>query len=69
MTSYRDAMHVDEAQVRARTIFVDTMGVTATDFDLDTATQTALFDSGVDAAQRFLDDWDFDAYIAAHRSG
>ena len=69
MTSYRDAMHVDEAQVRARTIFVDTMGVTATDFDLDTATQNALFDSGVDAAQRFLDGWDFDAYIAAHRSG
>ena len=69
MTSYRDAMHVDEAEVCARTIFVDTMGVKATDFDLDTATQNALFDSGVHAARGFLDDWDFDAYIAAYRSG
>ena len=68
MTSYRDAMHVDRPDVRARTIFVDTMGVKATDFDLDAATQTALFDSGVDAARAFLDSWDFDAYVAAHRS-
>ena len=55
--------------MRARTIFVDTVGVTATDFDLDAATPTALFDSGVDAARRFLENWDFDAYVAAHRSG
>jgi NTE family protein len=68
MTSYRDAMHIDREEVRARTIFVDTMGVKATDFDLDATTQNALFDSGVEAAKGFLETWDFDAYVATHRS-
>ncbi len=68
MTSFRDAMHVDRAEVHARTIFVDTMGVKATDFDIDEKTQNALFDNGAAAARDFLASWDFDRYIEEHRS-
>ena len=67
MTSFRDAMHIDEPQVCARTIFVDTMGVTATEFDIDQETQEALFDSGATAARKFLDTWDFEQYIGEYR--
>jgi NTE family protein len=67
LTSFRDAMHVDRPDVRDRTIFVDTLGVKATDFDLDEETQNALFDSGVDAATKFLANWDFDRYVATYR--
>jgi len=67
MTSFRDAMHVDEEAVQARTIFVDTMGVKSTDFDIDAATQEALFQSGAAAAGEFLDGWDFDRYVDDHR--
>jgi NTE family protein len=68
MTSFRDAMHVDKPEVRARTIFVDTMGVKATDFDIDQANQDALFASGVSAARTFLATWDFDQYVTEYRS-
>jgi NTE family protein len=68
LCSFRDAMHVDRSDVQARTMFIDTFGVKATDFDLDRATQDRLFDSGVQAATAFLDTWDFDAYVAAHRN-
>lgn len=67
MTSFRDAMHVDEEAVRARTIFVDTLGVKATDFDIDEPTQNALFDNGVNAAREFLQNWDFSEYITSYR--
>jgi len=69
MTSFRDAMHIDTPSVQARTIFVDTMGVKATDFDIDASTQAALFDNGVAAARKFLDGWDFDRYVTTHRPG
>ncbi|MEM8619268.1 MAG: patatin-like phospholipase family protein [Actinomycetota bacterium] len=68
MTSFRDAMHINRAEVIARTIFVDTLGVGATDFDIDQATQDALFQSGVSAAQKFLGEWSFDAYVREFRT-
>lgn len=68
LTSFRDAMHIDEPGVQARTIFVDTFGVRSTDFDLDEATRRRLFDSGRAAAQSFLSTWDFDQYVATYRS-
>jgi len=67
MTSFRDAMHVDRPAVQARTIFVDTLGVKATDFDIDKATQEQLFQQGVDAATAFLETWDFERYVAEYR--
>lgn len=67
LCSFRDAMHVDKAAVQERTIFVDTLGVKATDFDLDQDTQSRLYDSGVRAAEQFLEGWDFDEYKRTHR--
>ena len=69
MTSFHDQIHIDEPSTLARTMFVDTMGVRATDFDIDTGMQDLLFDSGRRAATEFLADWDFDRYIAEFRSG
>lgn len=69
LTSYRDAMHVDDPAVQARTIFVDTKGVKSTDFDLSPAAQRELFDAGVRAATKFLASWDFEAYKAEFRTG
>lgn len=68
MTSFRDAMHINREDVIARTIFVDTLGVKATDFDIDADAQNQLFQNGVTAATKFLQTWDFDRYVADHRA-
>ena len=74
MTGFYDDMHVDDPAVQARTIFVDTMKVPATDFDLDEATQQALYKNGRDAALRFLDGGDgqppgnWEDYLAKYSS-
>jgi NTE family protein len=72
MTGFYDRMHIDDASVVARTIFVDTMKVRATDFDIDATTQQKLYDNGRAAAEVFLDGgdgqlaWDWDAYLAKY---
>ena len=74
MTSFHDQLHLDDPAVVARTIFVDTLNVRATDFDIDRSTQQQLYDSGRRAATKFLDGgdgrpgWDFADYVARHRS-
>jgi NTE family protein len=74
MTSFHDQLHLDDPAVLARTIFIDTFDVRATDFDIDQATQQRLYDSGRRAATRFLDGsdrspgWDFADYVARHRT-
>ncbi len=74
MTGFFDHLHLDDPSVMARTIFVDTLGVHSTDFDLDDATQQALFASGQAAARAFLDGadgkpgWDFARYLATYRT-
>ena len=74
MTSFHDQMHLEDPSVLARTIFVDTTGVRATDFDLDENTQTRLYENGRAAALRFLDGdethpkWDWDSYVKQYRS-
>jgi NTE family protein len=68
MTGWYDQMHINDPDVLSRTIFVDTFGVRATNFDLDQDTSTKLFENGREAAGRFLDGdgdspgWDFDTY-------
>jgi NTE family protein len=49
-----DAYHLDDDGVIARTVFVDTTGVSATDFGIDAATQSRLFANGQAAAEKFL---------------
>ncbi len=74
MTGFYDRMHIDDPSVQARTIFVDTMDVKSTDFDLDDETKQQLFDNGRWAAEGFLDGtpdhpgWDWDSYLATYRS-
>jgi len=69
MTNFHDQMHIDDPSVLARTMFVDTGSVKATDFDIDEATQEALFAGGRKAATKFLAAWDFDEYVDTYRSG
>jgi NTE family protein len=52
-----DAYHLDDERVTQRTIFVDTMGVDATDFDIDAETQHKLFQNGTLAAESFVESW------------
>lgn len=68
MTNFHDQMHIDDPSVTDRVIFVDTGHVKATDFDLDEATQTMLYENGRTAATKFLSTWNFDEYIRRHRS-
>jgi NTE family protein len=68
LTGFYDGMHLDDPGVCARTIFVDTTGVKATDFDIDRRTQDRLYENGQAAARKFLDSWDFDTYIEQYRT-
>jgi NTE family protein len=68
MTGFHDQMHIDEPAVLARTMFVDTTGVKATDFDLAKETQLNLYRNGRDAATDFLSTWDFETYKNNYRT-
>lgn len=68
MTDFYDGMYIDRPDVAARTVFVDTFGVGATDLDLDAATSARLYASGREAAERFLAGWDFEDYVVRFRS-
>lgn len=54
-----DQMHIEDPGTRARTIFVETFKLKATDFDISTSDQQKLFASGQSAAKKFLKEWDF----------
>jgi NTE family protein len=69
MTNFHDQMHLDDADVQARTIFVDCGKVKATDFHLDHETQKMLYENGRKAAENFLKDFYFEDYVAKYRSG
>jgi NTE family protein len=66
MTGWYDQMHINEPSVLDRTMFVDTTGVTATDFDLSPKTAQWLYDNGRKAAESFLNGWNWDAYLAKY---
>lgn len=68
MASFHDHLHIDDPSVIARTIFVDTIKVKATDFDLTADSANLLYESGRTAAERFLEAWNFDKYLADWRS-
>ena len=62
MINAHDQMHIDDPCTAARTMFVDTFGIKATDFDIKPAQQTQLYESGQAAAKKFLGAWDFAAW-------
>ena len=68
MTNFHDQMHIDDPSVLARTMFVDTQHVKATDFDIDEPSQDMLFTNGERGAGKFLSGWDFDRYVAEFRT-
>jgi len=68
MMEAHDRLYVEQATY-ARTIPIPTLGVGTTEFDLAPHRAQALYDSGRRAAERFLETWDFDAYLAEFRSG
>jgi NTE family protein len=63
LVTWRDQMHIEDPCIADRTIFVDTTGVRATDFDLSAETAQRLYESGRAAAQKFLAGWNFEAYL------
>jgi NTE family protein len=54
MQSWSDQMHLDDPAVIARTIFVDTLGINATDFGITPQMQTQLYNNGTAAAEKWL---------------
>lgn len=68
MMEAHDRLYVEQSNY-ARTIPIPTLGVGTTEFDLSPERALALYDSGRWSAEKFLDAWDFDAYVAEFRSG
>lgn len=55
MVGFHDQLRLDDPDVLARTISVDTMNVRPTDFDIDRPTQLRRYENGRRAAADFLD--------------
>jgi NTE family protein len=68
MMEAHDRLYVESADF-ARTIPIPTLGVGTTAFELSKQRKLALYDSGRFAAEAFLKDWDFEAYVTAFRTG
>ncbi|MBO4274569.1 hypothetical protein [Microbispora triticiradicis] len=67
MINAHDLYALDEPAVGARTIFVNTGGVNATDFNLDRAGRRTLFGNGKQAAEKFMETWSWDEYLDKYR--
>jgi NTE family protein len=68
MREFYDGMHIDNPDTLSRTIFVDTFGINATDFDLSASDADRLYESGRESAEKFMASWDFEEYLATFRS-
>jgi NTE family protein len=66
MMEAHDRLYVQQAQW-ARTIAIPTLGVGTTEFDITRERALKLYDSGREATEKFLDEWDFEAYKAVFR--
>ncbi len=62
------ADHVLQPCNVARSVYVDTAGVSAVDFSLDQEAQRRLLEAGRAGGRRFLEKWDFDAWLRACRA-
>lgn len=49
-----------------RTVRIPTLGVGTTDFGISDEKKTQLFASGVEAAQKFFEGWDYQRYLVKH---
>jgi NTE family protein len=57
-----DQMHIDDPCTAARTIFVDTFDIKATNFDISPQDQARLLQSGKKAGEKFLKTWDYASF-------
>lgn len=64
-----DRARLSLPHVRARTVEVDTSEVSILDFDLSAAQREGLYVAGREATRRFLESWDFDAYVRRFAGG
>jgi NTE family protein len=62
-----DARHIDDPCVQARSVFVDTSGVSPVDFGISEEQQELLLTAGREATVEFLQDWDFAGYLRTCR--
>jgi len=67
MMNAHDRLYLDDPAVRARTVFVETDGVRATDFDIAADVCDELYRRGRAAAKEFLVGWDFDEHLRKYR--
>ncbi|OLB74865.1 MAG: hypothetical protein AUI14_22450 [Actinobacteria bacterium 13_2_20CM_2_71_6] len=67
MVEAHDRLDLDDPSVCARTIFVETDGINATDFGLSADQRELLYRSGRSRAKEFLATWDFDEYLRRYR--
>jgi NTE family protein len=68
MMEAHDRMYIEKEQY-ARTISIPTLGVHTTEFDITPERKQAIYDSGRDAAEKFLASWNFEGYLSEFRSG
>ena len=66
MYQAHDLRHVDKHS-EVRTIFIPTGIITSTKFSLSEDDQKFLYDSGYHAAQKFINNWDFEDYKTKYR--
>lgn len=62
MINAHDQMHIDDPGTAARTIFIETFKIKATNFDIKPQAQELLYESGKAAARAFLRGWDFEKW-------
>ena len=67
MLQAHDLRYLDK-EATARTIKIPTGTITSTHFQLTDSEKEWLFQSGFDAAKKFLRTWDFNKYITRYRS-
>jgi NTE family protein len=68
MMEAHDRMYIEKEQF-ARTIPIPTLGVHTTEFAITPERKQAIYDSGRQAAEKFLQTWNFDGYLAEFRNG
>ncbi|QDQ96430.1 patatin-like phospholipase family protein [Tomitella fengzijianii] len=69
LLSNQDAAYLNDPCTVRRTVFVPSDAVSPIDFDITDAQVDALYESGSDAARKFLAAWDFGEYVAQCRHG
>lgn len=68
MTDAHDKLYLEKSDF-VRTITISNLGVRTTEFDLSSDRAEDLFQEGRRAAERFLETWDFEAYVKLFRAG